>query len=176
MQVAVLCPTTILADQHYNTFQERLKEFPVNIKKLSRMVAAKDRKQIIENVNNGKIDILIGTHSIISKSVEFKRLGLFIVDEEQRFGVFQKEKIKKNRESIDVLNLSATPIPRTLSLAFAGLADISTIATPPPGRMSIKNYIGKYSKKVIISAVINEMKRNGAVFIVYNSIEQTIFI
>ena len=172
MQVAVLCPTTILADQHYNTFQERLKEFPVNIKKLSRMVAAKDRKQIIENVNNGKIDILIGTHSIISKSVEFKRLGLFIVDEEQRFGVFQKEKIKKNRESIDVLNLSATPIPRTLSLAFAGLADISTIATPPPGRMSIKNYIGKYSKKVIISAVINEMKRNGAVFIVYNSIDK----
>ncbi len=171
-QVAVLCPTTILADQHYRTFQERLKDFPLKINKLSRMVGTKEKKQTIEDVKNGKVDILIGTHSIISKSVEFKRLGLFIVDEEQRFGVFQKEKIKKNRESIDVLNLSATPIPRTLSLSFAGLADISTIATPPPGRMSIKNYIGKYSKKIIISAILNEVKRDGAVFIVYNSIKK----
>ncbi len=171
-QVAILCPTTILSEQHHKTFTERLKDFPLKIEKLSRMVPAKKRKQISDEVKTGKIDILIGTHAIISKSIEFKNLGLFVVDEEQRFGVFQKEKMKKNRENVDVLILSATPIPRTLSMSFAGLADISTIATPPPGRMSIKNYIGRYSKKIIISAVLNEIERGGSVFIVYNSINK----
>jgi len=171
-QVAVLCPTTILADQHFKTFKERMNDFPINIEKLSRMVEAKKRKKIVQDVNSGKVDILIGTHAIISKSVLFKKLGLFIIDEEQRFGVFQKEQLKKNREDIDVLILSATPIPRTLSLSFAGLADITTITTPPPGRMSIKNYIGKYSKKIVISAILREIERDGSVFIVYNSIEK----
>jgi len=171
-QVAVLCPTTILADQHFKTFQDRLKDFPLTIKKLSRMVTAAERREVIEQIKSGKIDILIGTHSIISKNVEFKRLGLLVIDEEQRFGVFQKELIKKNREAVDVLILSATPIPRTLSLSFAGLADISTISTPPPGRRAIKNYIGRYSKKIIISGILNEIERGGSVFIVYNSINK----
>ena len=171
-QVALLCPTTILAYQHYSTFKKRFSQFPVTIAMLSRMVSPSKKKRIHEELGKGKIDIVIGTHSLIAKAIEFKRLGLYIIDEEQRFGVFQKEKLKKNREDIDVLSMSATPIPRTLSLSLAGLQDISTIQTPPMGRLAIKNYVGYFSKEILVSAVLNEMERQGSVFIVYNNIEK----
>jgi len=171
-QAALLCPTTILAYQHYNTFKQRFSEFPISIAMLSRMVSPKKKKSLYEDLAKGKIDIVIGTHALISKEINFKRLGLYIIDEEQRFGVFQKEKLKKNREDIDVLSMSATPIPRTLSFSMAGLQDISTIQTPPLGRLAIKNFIGYFSKEIIVSAVLNEMERNGSVFIVYNDIEK----
>ncbi len=171
-QVAVLCPTTILAMQHFRTFSERLAGLPVNIKMLSRMVPKSEQKEIFTDLKNGQIDILIGTHSIISNKAEYKNLGLFIIDEEQRFGVFQKEKLKQGRENVDVLVLSATPIPRTLSLSMAGLQDISTIRTPPRGRMRIRNFIGTFSRQIIVSAVLKEFQRGGGIFIIYNSVEK----
>ncbi|MGE5342519.1 MAG: helicase-related protein [Candidatus Omnitrophota bacterium] len=169
-QVVVLCPTTILAYQHFTTFSRRLAGFPVTVAMLSRMVQPKRRKTVIKALAEGKIDIIIGTHSLISKHVTFKRLGLYIIDEEQRFGVFQKERIKTDREEIDVLSMSATPIPRTLSFSLAGLQDISIIQTPPIGRVAIKNYVGYFSRDIIVSAVLSEVERGGSVFIVYNDI------
>ncbi len=169
-QVAVLCPTTILAMQHYRTFSKRFEGLPVNIRMLSRMVSAAKQKHVFEELKNGSIDILIGTHSILSNKAEYKNLGLFIIDEEQRFGVFQKEKLKQGRENVDVLVLSATPIPRTLSLSMAGLQDISTIRTPPRGRMKIRNYIGSFSRQIIISAILKETQRGGGIYIIYNSV------
>ncbi len=171
-QAAILCPTTILAYQHYSTFKNRFQDFPVTIAMLSRMVSPKKRKTILKDLAEGRLDIIIGTHALISKDIAFKRLGLYIIDEEQRFGVFQKEKLKAGREDIDVLSMSATPIPRTLSLSLSGLQDISTIRTPPIGRLAIKNFVGYFSKEIIISAVLNEVERNGTVFIVYNDIER----
>ncbi len=171
-QVAVLCPTTILAYQHYRTFSKRFKSFPVGVAMLSRMVSAKDKKRTLEGLEAGRIDIVVGTHSLISKNVTFRRLGLYVIDEEQRFGVFQKEKLKENREEIDALSLSATPIPRTLSLSMAGLQDISVIQTPPIGRMAVKNYVGYFSREILVSAVLNELERDGQVFIVFNNIEK----
>jgi transcription-repair coupling factor (superfamily II helicase) len=171
-QAALLCPTTILAYQHYNTFKQRFSGFPITTAMLSRMVPPKKKKSLYEDLAKGKIDIIIGTHALLSKEINFKRLGLYIIDEEQRFGVFQKEKLKQNREDIDVLSMSATPIPRTLSFSMAGLQDISTIQTPPLGRLAIKNFVGYFSKEIIVSAVLNEMERNGSVFIVYNDIEK----
>ncbi|MCP5106279.1 MAG: DEAD/DEAH box helicase, partial [bacterium] len=171
-QVAILCPTTILAYQHYKTFKERFASFPISIAMLSRMVSAKEKKTIYQGLKNARIDIVIGTHSLIAKDLEFKRLGLYIIDEEQRFGVFQKEKLKKNREDIDALSLSATPIPRTLSLSMAGLQDISSIQTPPIGRVAIKNYVGWFSREILVSAVLNEVERDGLVFIIFNNIER----
>ncbi len=171
-QVAVLCPTTILALQHFKTFSKRLDGLPVNIKMLSRMVPLSKQKSVFSDLKNGNIDILIGTHSILSSKAEYKNLGLFIIDEEQRFGVFQKEKLKKGRENVDVLVLSATPIPRTLSLSMAGLQDISTIRTPPRGRMRIRNFIGAFSRQILVSAVLKEHQRGGGIFIIYNSVEK----
>ncbi len=171
-QVAILCPTTILAFQHYATFTKRFAGYPISIAMLSRMVSEKQKKEIYKELAAGNIDIVIGTHALISAAVTFKRLGLYIIDEEQRFGVFQKEKLKKMREDIDVLSMSATPIPRTLSLSLAGLQDISTIRTPPLGRLAVKNFVGHYSKEIIISAILNETERDGQVFIVYNNIDK----
>ncbi len=171
-QVAVLCPTTILAMQHFRTFSNRMDGLPVKIKMLSRMVSTADRRRISEELENGDVDILIGTHSILSSKTDYRNLGLLIIDEEQRFGVFQKEKLKQGRENVDVLILSATPIPRTLSLSMAGLQDISTIRTPPKGRLKIRNYIGEFSRQIIVSAILKEMQRKGGVYIIYNSIEK----
>lgn len=171
-QVAVLCPTTILAHQHFATFKKRFAGFPLTIAMLSRMIAPATRKKITAELREGKIDIVIGTHSLLAKGVEFKRLGLYIIDEEQRFGVFQKERLKENREEIDCLSLSATPIPRTLSLSLAGLQDISTIQTPPIGRIAIKNYVGWFSREIVLSAILREVERDGLVFIVYNNIDR----
>jgi transcription-repair coupling factor (superfamily II helicase) len=127
---------------------------------------------VIEDVENGRIDMVVGTHALISKQLSFKNLGLYIIDEEQRFGVFQKEKLKQNREDVDVLSLSATPIPRTLSLSVAGLQDISVIQSPPIGRLAVKNYVGYYSKEIILSALLPELEREGLIYIVYNNIDK----
>lgn len=172
MQVAILCPTTVLAYQHYKTFKSRFAPFPIRVAMLSRMVPDREKKITRTDLGAGRIDIVIGTHSLIARDLKFKRLGLYIIDEEQRFGVFQKEKLKQNREDIDALSLSATPIPRTLSLSMAGLQDISSIQTPPIGRVAIKNYVGWFSREVVVSAILNEVERDGLVFIIHNNIER----
>jgi transcription-repair coupling factor (superfamily II helicase) len=171
-QVAFLCPTTILALQHYRNFERRLAAFPLRLAMLSRLVSGAERKRVLAGVKAGAVDLVVGTHSLLARGVEFRNLGLFIVDEEQRFGVFQKEKLKKGRENVDVLTLSATPIPRTLSMALAGLQDISLIQSPPLGRLAITNFVGLFSRQAVVSAVLNEVERDGAVFVVYNNIER----
>jgi transcription-repair coupling factor (superfamily II helicase) len=170
-QVALLCPTTVLAHQHYTTFKNRFAPFPYTIAYISRNVPLPRRKDILQRLAAGDIDIIIGTHALLGNAVDFKDPGLFIIDEEQRFGVFQKEKLKKGREHIDVLSLSATPIPRTLSFTTAGLQDISLINTPPVGRKAVKNYIGPYSEELMMSAIRKETNRKGQTFIIYNNIE-----
>jgi len=170
-QVAVLCPTTVLAHQHFNTFKKRFASFPYAIEYLSRNVPVNRRTEILNQLASGDIDIIIGTHALLNDAVDFKDPGLFIIDEEQRFGVFQKEKLKKNREHVDVLSLSATPIPRTLSFTIAGLQDVSVIQSPPVGRKAIKNYIGPFSEELMMSAIGKESQRQGQTFVIYNNIE-----
>ncbi len=169
-QVAVLCPTTILALQHYQTFSRRLAGLPLRVAMLSRLVDAAEARQVRGELAAGRVDILIGTHALLSRPVQFRDLGLYVIDEEQRFGVFQKERLKKGREEVDVLTLSATPIPRTLSMAMSGLQDISVIRTPPIGRLAVKNHVGLFSREVVVSAVLHELERGGLVFIIYNNI------
>jgi len=170
-QVAVLVPTTILAEQHYRTFTERFKEYPVNIEMLSRFRTKKEQVKILADLKNGLIDIIIGTHRLLQKDVFFKDLGLAVTDEEHRFGVRAKEKLKKMRFSIDVLTLSATPIPRTLSMALSGLRAVSLIETPPEGRLPIETYICPYDKETVKNTILSEVNRGGQVFYVYNRIE-----
>ncbi|MEK7519919.1 MAG: DEAD/DEAH box helicase [Patescibacteria group bacterium] len=170
-QVAVLCPTTVLADQHYETFKNRFAKFPVAIGMLSRFETKQAQKETVRKLKEGKVDIVIGTHRILSKDVAFKNVGLLIIDEEQRFGVRQKEKLKAMRENIDVLSLSATPIPRTLYLALSGMRAISTITTPPLGRQTIETFILPYSKDVIRKAIEYERGRRGQVYFLHNKIE-----
>ncbi len=170
-QVAVLCPTTILSDQHFENFKERFKKFPVNIAVLNRFKNPKKQKETIEKIRQGKIDILIGTHRMLSSDIEFKKLGLLIIDEEQRFGVKQKEKLKKLKESIDILSMSATPIPRTLHLSLSGIKNISQINTPPLGRMPIHTKVTPYNEAEVKSAIENELKRGGQVYFLHNKIE-----
>lgn len=169
-QVAVLVPTTILALQHFHSFTSRFKGFPVNIEFISRFRSAKETKIIKEKLEKGEIDILIGTHKLLSDSVKYNDLGLVIVDEEQRFGVGHKEKLKTLKSSVDFLTLTATPIPRTLQLAFLGLRDLSLIKTAPPKRQSIKTYIIKEDKLTIQTAIKKELNRGGQVFIVHNRV------
>lgn len=169
-QIAVLCPTTVLADQHCATFTDRFSRFPVHVGILSRFESKRAQKETIKKLAEGKIDILVGTHRILSKDVVFKNLGLVIIDEEQRFGVRQKEKFKKMREGVDVLSLSATPIPRTLYLALSGLRNLSVIATPPPGRQPIETFVLPYQKETIKKAVAYEVKRKGQVYFLHNKI------
>ena len=170
-QVAILCPTTILADQHFATFTKRFEKFPFNIAMLSRFENKKTQKETAEKLKDGKIDIIIGTHRLLSRDIAFKNLGLLIIDEEQRFGVRQKEKLKKFREDVDILSLSATPIPRTLYLAMSGLRNISVINTPPLGRQPIETIISPYDKNIIKKAVETELKRGGQVYFLHNRIE-----
>lgn len=170
-QVAILCPTTILAQQHYKTFCQRMEAFPVNIGLLSRFKTSKENKKTIEGLKKGTIDIVIGTHRLLSKDVSFSNLGLVIVDEEQRFGVAQKERFKKLKEQVDFLSLSATPVPRTLYLSISGIREISMINTPPLGRQSIKTEVLRFDPNLIKSAVMRELEREGQVFFVHNSIE-----
>jgi len=169
-QVVVLVPTTVLALQHYLTFKERFSKYPVIIEMLSRLVPEKKQREIIEKLKEGKIDIIIGTHRLLQDDVIFKDVGLLIIDEEQRFGVLQKEKIKTNFKKIDVLTLTATPIPRTLNMALSGLVDISLIETPPIGRLSVVTYVGRYDENIVREAILREMDRNGQVFYLHNYI------
>lgn len=169
-QVAVLVPTTILALQHYNSFTKRYKDFPVRIEFISRFKSPKESKEILEKAEKGEIDILIGTHKLLSDKLKFSDLGLVIVDEEQRFGVGHKEKLKLMKASVDFLTLTATPIPRTLQMAFLGLRDLSLIKTAPPRRQSIKTYVIKEDDLTIQNAILKELQRGGQVFVVHNKV------
>ena len=170
-QVALLCPTTILSIQHYNNAIERFKGFGVEIEVMNRFVTQKKQKSIIERLKEGKVDLLIGTHRILSDDIEFKNLGFLVIDEEQRFGVKHKEKIKEYKTNIDVLTLSATPIPRTLQMSMAGVRSLSLIETPPVDRYPIQTYVLEENNQVIKDAIYKEMARNGQVFLLYNHID-----
>jgi transcription-repair coupling factor (superfamily II helicase) len=170
-QVAVLTPTTILSFQHFETFKKRFSQFPINVEMISRFRTPKEQKVILEKTETGKIDILIGTHRILSKDIKFLDLGLLVVDEEQRFGVRHKERLKQMRKEIDVLAMSATPIPRTLHMSLVGLRDMSVIETPPKDRMAIQTVVAKFDEKIIRSAVELEIERGGQVYFVHNRVE-----
>ncbi|GAA5182949.1 transcription-repair coupling factor [Niveibacterium umoris] len=170
-QVAVLAPTTLLAEQHYQTFADRFADWPVKIAELSRFRSAKEQADALKLLSEGKVDILIGTHRLLQKDVEFKRLGLVIIDEEHRFGVRQKEALKTLRAEVDILTLTATPIPRTLGLAMEGLREFSVIATAPQKRLAIKTFVQKHSKGVVREAVLREFKRGGQVYYLHNEVE-----
>ena len=170
-QVAVLVPTTVLAQQHYETFQQRLAAFPVTVEMLSRFRTPREQTEIIRKLLLGQVDIIIGTHRLISQDVEFKDLGLVIIDEEQRFGVTHKEHLKKLRTEVDVLTLTATPIPRTLYMALTGVRDISNLNTPPEERLPIITHVGPYSPKLVRQAVLRELERGGQVFFVHNRVQ-----
>jgi transcription-repair coupling factor (superfamily II helicase) len=170
-QVAVLAPTTVLAFQHYETFKQRFAPFPVTVEMISRFRNPKQQKEILQKTEAGKIDILIGTHRILSKDLKFSDLGLLIVDEEQRFGVRHKERIKQMRKQVDVLTMSATPIPRTLHMSLVGLRDMSVIETPPKDRMAIQTVVATWDDKLIQSAIEQELERGGQVYFVHNRVE-----
>ncbi len=170
-QVAILTPTTVLSFQHYESFKRRFANFPVNVEMISRFRTAKEQKIILEKAEQGKIDILIGTHRILSKDLKFQDLGLLVVDEEQRFGVRHKERLKQMRAHIDVLSMSATPIPRTLHMSLIGLRDMSVIETPPKDRMAIQTIVAKFDEKLIRTAVEMELERGGQTYFVHNRVE-----
>lgn len=170
-QVAMLVPTTILASQHYETFRSRLAPFPTEVEMLSRFRSKKERKETISKLETGEVDVVIGTHRLISKDIKFKDLGLLVIDEEQLFGVVQKEKLKKLKSSVDVLTMTATPIPRTLHLSLSGIRDISTIKTPPEDRLPVKTHLMEYDKELIRAAIIREIERGGQVFFLHNRVK-----
>jgi len=171
MQAAVLAPTTVLAFQHYETFRRRFAAFPVRIEMLSRFRTAREQKKILAEVEAGRVDIVIGTHRLLSKDVKFQNLGLLVVDEEQRFGVAHKERIKEMRKNVDVLTMSATPIPRTLHMSLVGLRDMSVIETPPKDRLAIQTTVAPFSESIIKRAIEEELSREGQIFFVHNRVE-----
>ena len=170
-QVGILVPTTILAQQHYETFHERLKEYPVTVEVLSRFRSPKEQKDILERLRKGNIDIIIGTHRLLQKDVAFKDLGLMIIDEEQRFGVKDKERLKSFRAVVDVMTLTATPIPRTLYMSMMGIRDLSIIDTPPVDRLAVKTFVSRFSEELIREAVLRELRRGGQIFFVHNRVQ-----
>jgi transcription-repair coupling factor (superfamily II helicase) len=170
-QAAIMCPSTILSEQHYNTAVERFKEFGVRVEILNRFKTPKEQEKILLALQNGDIDLIIGTHRLLSSDVKFYDLGLLVLDEEQRFGVEHKEKIKNLKKDIDCLTMTATPIPRTLHLSLAGIRDISTINTPPQKRLPVQTYVVEETESLIRDAVIREISRGGQVFILYNKVE-----
>jgi len=170
-QVAILVPTTILALQHFKTFSQRLENLPCKVDYINRFRTKKEQKAIIENLENGKIDIIIGTHRIVGKDILFKNLGLLIIDEEQKFGVNIKDKLKSFKTNIDTLTLTATPIPRTLQFSLLGARDLSIINTPPPNRKSIETKIIGLNEVIIRDAIMYEMSRNGQIFFIHNRVE-----
>ncbi|HAC21343.1 MAG TPA: transcription-repair coupling factor, partial [Porphyromonadaceae bacterium] len=170
-QVAVLVPTTVLAYQHFQTFKERLKDFPCTVDYISRARKASEVKEILKRLKDGEIDILVGTHRIASKDIQFKDLGLFIIDEEQKFGVSTKEKLKQMKVNVDTLTMTATPIPRTLQFSLMGARDLSTISTPPPNRYPVQTEVHRFNEEIIREAINFEMSRNGQVFLVNNRIQ-----
>ena len=171
-QVAVLCPTTILAEQHFHTFEKRFKNYPFTIKVLDRFVTPQNVKNTLNELKEGKVDILIGTHRILSKDVIFKDLGLLVVDEEQRFGVEHKERIKEMKTGVDVLTLSATPIPRTLQMSLIGIRQLSQLETPPDNRYNVQTYVVEKSRSLVVDAIEKELSRDGQVFYLYNNIDK----
>ncbi len=175
-QVAVLVPTTVLAQQHFETFSERLEAFPVRVEVLSRFRSPAEQREIVERLASGAVDICIGTHRLIQKDVAFENLGLLIIDEEQRFGVSHKEHLKKMRQEVDVLTLSATPIPRTLHMSLVGVRDMSTMETPPEERLPVKTYVAEYNEHLVREAILREIERNGQVFFVHNRVQSIAMI
>jgi transcription-repair coupling factor (superfamily II helicase) len=170
-QVAVLAPTTILAQQHLQTFRRRFRHHPVRIEMVSRFLTAKEIQQVLADTAKGTVDVIIGTHRLLQKDVEFKDLGLVIVDEEHRFGVKHKERLKKLRELVDVISLTATPIPRTLHMSLVGIRDLSIIETPPLDRLAVQTYVTRYDERVIRDAILRELERGGQVFFLHNRVE-----
>ena len=169
-QVVFVFVTTILAQQHYNTFVQRMKEFPVRVELLCRFRTPAEQRKTLEGLKKGWVDVVIGTHRVLSKDVEYKDLGLLIIDEEQRFGVTHKEKIKKLKNNVDVLTLTATPIPRTLHMSLIGIRDMSVLEEPPMDRMPIQTYVMEYDEETVREAVQRELKRGGQVYYVYNRV------
>ncbi len=175
-QVAILVPTTLLAEQHFQNFKDRMSDWPIRIEVLSRFVSAKHQQKIIEDIRTGKVDIVIGTHKLLQPQLKFQALGLLIIDEEHRFGVSQKEKIKSLKSEVDILTLTATPIPRTLNLSLSMIRDLSIIATPPLKRLSIKTFVREFNQGLITEAILRELKRGGQIYYLHNdvaSIERT---
>ena len=170
-QVAVLVPTTILAEQHWNNFSHRFRDYPVRVKMVSRFRSPRENKQVIEEVRRGAVDIVIGTHRLLQSDVEFSKLGLLVIDEEHRFGVVDKERIKRFRKLVEVLTLTATPIPRTLHMAMLGIRDLSVIQTPPPARQAVRTFVAHFDDGLIRDVIIRELNRGGQVFFVHNRVE-----
>jgi transcription-repair coupling factor (superfamily II helicase) len=170
-QVAVLAPTTLLASQHGNTFKERFAGFPIQVEVLSRFQTTSEAKKIVASLASGEIDCVIGTHRLLQDTIKFKDLGLLVVDEEQRFGVQHKETMKKMRHNVDVLTLSATPIPRTLEMSLVGIRDLSLLQTPPADRQPILTYVGELDKRLAVEAIRRELLREGQVFWVHNRVQ-----
>ena len=170
-QVAILAPTTILTLQHFNTFQQRFAPFPVQVEMLNRFRTDKETKMVVGGIANGTVDIVIGTHALLSKNIKFRELGLLVVDEEHRFGVKHKEKIKQMKQTVDVLTLTATPIPRTLHMSLVGIRDFSVINTPPENRLPIETYVMEYNPDVVQDAILREMERGGQIFFVHNRVQ-----
>jgi transcription-repair coupling factor (superfamily II helicase) len=171
-QVAILCPTTVLAAQHFRTFEARITGYPLSIRALSRFQSKKEQEEAIVGMKEGKVDVVVGTHRLLSKDVHFKSLGLLVVDEEQRFGVAHKERIKQLRAQVDVLTLTATPIPRTLQMAVTGLRDLSLITTAPVDRRAVRTIVTRWDDQVVRDAVQRELARGGQCFYVYNRIDK----
>ena len=170
MQVGLLVPTTVLAQQHYATFTDRLSPFPINVEVLSRFRTGREQQTVVEGLQQGEVDIVIGTHRLLQKDVHFKNLGLVVVDEEQRFGVSHKERLKRLRREVDVLTLTATPIPRTLHMALSGIRDLSVMHTPPEARLPVKTFVSEYSDDIVKEAILREMERGGQVFFLHNRV------
>jgi transcription-repair coupling factor (superfamily II helicase) len=171
-QVVYLVPTTILAQQHYNTFVQRMKDFPVTVDLLCRFKSTAEQKKTVAEIKRGMVDIVIGTHRVLSEDVVFKDLGLLIIDEEQRFGVVHKEKIKQMKYTVDVLTLTATPIPRTLHMSLIGIRDMSVLEEPPLDRLPIQTYVMEYNEEMVREAIARELARNGQVYYVFNRVNQ----
>src|SRR6202022_2410623 len=169
-QVAVLVPTTVLAEQHFRTFRQRFAEYPFVIEMISRFRTAGEQKKIVDRLAQGGVDLIIGTHRLASADVHFKDLGLVIIDEEQRFGVEHKERLKRLRQTVDVLTMTATPIPRTLHLALLGIRDISNLETPPRDRLAIETRIARFDKQLIRHAIVRELNREGQIYFVHNRV------
>jgi transcription-repair coupling factor (superfamily II helicase) len=169
-QVAVLVPTTILAEQHYHTFFERMAEFPIDVARLSRFCSTREEREIVEGLKQGRIDVVVGTHRLASKDVQFYNLGLVIIDEEQRFGVEVKERLKTFRSTVDVLTMTATPIPRTLHMSLVGVRDISNLETPPEDRVNVETRVTRFDRDVIRHAILRELNRGGQIFFVHNRV------
>lgn len=170
-QVAILVPTTLLAEQHFQNFKDRMSDWPIRIEVLSRFVAAKNQTKIIEDITTGKVDIVIGTHKLLQSQIKFQQLGLLIIDEEHRFGVQQKEKIKSLKSEVDILTLTATPIPRTLNLSLSMIRDLSIIATPPLKRLAIKTFVREFNPPLVTEAILRELKRGGQVYYLHNDVD-----